>query len=78
MAKRLTHVDDAGRPAMVDVSGKEVTAREAVAECVVRFPAAVAGTLRADGMATKKGADTAGATCTGWSPTRRSSPARWR
>ena len=56
MAKRLTHVDDAGRPAMVDVSGKEVTAREAVAECVVRFPAAVAGTLRADGMATKKGA----------------------
>ena len=61
MAKRLTHVDAAGRPAMVDVSDKAVTAREAVAECLVRFPAAVAETLRAGGMATKKGpvADTA-------------------
>ena len=56
MAKKLTHVDDAGRPAMVDVSGKEVTAREAVAECLLRFPPAVAETLRGAGMATKKGA----------------------
>ena len=56
MAKRLTHVDGKGRPAMVDVSDKAVTAREAVAECAVRFPAAVAEALRAGGMATKKGA----------------------
>ena len=32
---------------MVDVSAKAVTAREARAECLVRFPAAVAKQLRA-------------------------------
>jgi cyclic pyranopterin phosphate synthase len=52
----LTHVDAAGRPAMVDVSAKPATAREAVAECRVRFPAAVASALRKSGMATAKGA----------------------
>lgn len=31
-AKRLTHLDEEGRPRMVDVGGKEVTARIAVAE----------------------------------------------
>jgi cyclic pyranopterin monophosphate synthase len=51
----LTHVDAAGRPAMVDVSGKAVTAREAVAECRVRFPAAVAMQLRASGLKSAKG-----------------------
>ena len=56
MAKaKLTHVDAAGRPAMVDVSAKAPTAREAVAECRVRFPAAVAKQLRAAGMASAKG-----------------------
>jgi cyclic pyranopterin phosphate synthase len=54
--KTLSHVDAAGRPAMVDVAGKATTAREAVAECRVRFPAAVAAALRDGGMATKKGA----------------------
>jgi len=53
--KTLTHVDPAGRPAMVDVSGKAVTAREAVAECRVRFPAAVAAQLRASGLRSAKG-----------------------
>lgn len=52
----LTHVDAAGRPAMVDVSAKAATAREAAAECRVRFPAAVASALRKAGMATAKGA----------------------
>jgi cyclic pyranopterin phosphate synthase len=33
--RRLTHVDRTGRPRMVDVSGKAVTARRAVAEGVV-------------------------------------------
>ena len=54
--RKLTHVDKAGRPAMVDISAKAVTAREAVAECRVRFPAAVAASLRKAGMATAKGA----------------------
>ncbi|MBY4596740.1 cyclic pyranopterin monophosphate synthase MoaC [bacterium BD-1] len=53
---KLTHLDDAGRPAMVDVSAKPATAREAVAECRVRFPAAVAQALRKGGMKTAKGA----------------------
>ena len=34
---RLTHLDDAGRARMVDVSGKPATAREAVAEGLVRM-----------------------------------------
>ena len=52
---KLTHVDAAGHPAMVDVSGKAVTAREARAECRVRFPATVALQLRTSGMGTAKG-----------------------
>lgn len=57
MAKaKLTHLDAAGRPAMVDVSAKATTAREAVAECRLRFPPAVAVALRAAGMSTAKGA----------------------
>jgi cyclic pyranopterin phosphate synthase len=51
----LTHVDEQGRPAMVDVGAKAVTHRTASAESRVRFPAAVAETLRAAGFATKKG-----------------------
>lgn len=52
----LTHLDSHGRPAMVDVSAKPPSARDALAECRVRFPAAVAERLRAQGMATAKGA----------------------
>ena len=40
--RRLTHLDDQGRARMVDVTAKPVTARQAVARCVVRAePAAV-------------------------------------
>jgi cyclic pyranopterin phosphate synthase len=53
--KQLTHIDPAGRPAMVDVSTKPVTAREAVAECRVRFPQDVAVQLRGNGMKSAKG-----------------------
>lgn len=53
--KKLTHIDPAGRPAMVDVSAKAVTAREAVAECRVRFPADVAAQLRKSGLKSAKG-----------------------
>jgi cyclic pyranopterin phosphate synthase len=35
--RRLTHVDRAGRPRMVDVSSKPVTTRRAVAEATVRL-----------------------------------------
>ena len=54
-ARALTHLDPGGRPAMVDVSAKPVTAREALAECRVRFPVAVAAQLRADGLRSAKG-----------------------
>jgi cyclic pyranopterin phosphate synthase len=37
--RRLTHVDRGGRPRMVDVSDKAVTARRAVAEAVVTLSA---------------------------------------
>jgi len=53
---KLTHVDAEGRPAMVDVSAKAVTSREAVAECRVRFPADVAAQLRKNGLKSAKGA----------------------
>ncbi|WP_426800961.1 cyclic pyranopterin monophosphate synthase MoaC [Xanthomonas campestris] len=52
---RLTHLDDAGLPTMVDVSDKQVTARSATAESRVHFPAAVAAQLRANGLRSAKG-----------------------
>ena len=55
MKRGITHLDAAGRPAMVDVSGKAATAREAVAECKVRFPRDVAAQLRANAMRSAKG-----------------------
>jgi cyclic pyranopterin phosphate synthase len=51
----LSHVDDQSRPTMVDVTGKPVTRRTAVAEARVRFPADAAAALRAGGFATAKG-----------------------
>ena len=53
--RELTHVDRQGRPAMVDVSAKAVTVREATAECRVRFPATVAVQLRNSGLRSAKG-----------------------
>lgn len=52
----LTHLDAAGRPAMVDVGDKAVTARTASASADVRFPKAVAEQLRAQAMRSAKGA----------------------
>jgi cyclic pyranopterin phosphate synthase len=51
----LTHIDRAGLPKMVDVSDKAITAREAIAECRVRFPVAVATQLRASKLRSAKG-----------------------
>jgi cyclic pyranopterin monophosphate synthase len=46
---KLTHIDETGRANMVDVSGKAVTAREAVAEGFVRMdPATLALALSGD------------------------------
>ncbi len=53
--KILTHLDAAGLPSMVDVSGKVVTARAATAECRVRFPKEVAAQLHASGLRSAKG-----------------------
>jgi len=55
-AEKLTHVDPSGKPTMVDISDKAVTARTATASCVVAFPPEVARTLRGGGLRTKKGA----------------------
>ena len=46
MTDRLTHVDDAGAARMVDVSGKDVTAREAVAAGRVLVSEQVVSLLR--------------------------------
>ena len=53
--KAITHLDPDGMPAMVDVSAKATTTRDAQAECRVKFPAAVAAQLRASGLKSAKG-----------------------
>jgi cyclic pyranopterin phosphate synthase len=52
---KLTHLDAANRPTMVDVGDKAITRREASAEALVRLPAAVARELKRTGHRTKKG-----------------------
>jgi cyclic pyranopterin monophosphate synthase len=53
MSKKLSHVDAAGRIRMVDVGGKPVTAREAVARGRITISAAALRQIRAGTM--KKG-----------------------
>ena len=53
---KLSHVDAAGLPRMVDVGAKAVTSRVAVAEATVQFPADVAAELLRTGLRGKKGA----------------------
>lgn len=48
--QRLTHVDESGAARMVDVSAKDVTAREAVARGRVSVSAQVVSLLRGDGV----------------------------
>jgi cyclic pyranopterin phosphate synthase len=52
---KLTHLDAANRPTMVDVGDKAITRREATAEAMVHLPAAVARELKRTGHRTKKG-----------------------
>jgi cyclic pyranopterin phosphate synthase len=49
-SRRLTHVDDTGAARMVDVSGKEPTAREATAAGTVLVSAEVVRLLRGEGV----------------------------
>jgi cyclic pyranopterin phosphate synthase len=51
----FSHLDSEQRPTMVDVGGKDPTARTAVAEARVRFPPAVAAALRDAGHRSPKG-----------------------
>ena len=55
MPSSFSHIDSDNRPTMVDVGDKAVTKRTATAESRVRFPAAVAAALRAQGFSTAKG-----------------------
>lgn len=54
-SKKLTHLDAANRPTMVDVGSKVATAREASAEALVKLPPAVSRELARTGHRTKKG-----------------------
>lgn len=54
-ASDLSHVDAQGRPRMVDVGGKAVTRREAVARTLIRLPEAVASRLADGELTTAKG-----------------------
>ncbi len=47
----LTHIDDAGRPRMVDVTGKSDTQREAVAKGMVRMKPATFDLIKKGGVA---------------------------
>ena len=53
MEHQLTHVDERGAAHMVDVSAKDVTLREATAECFVRMAPATIDAIRSDSL--KKG-----------------------
>ncbi len=55
-SSKLTHLDDARQPQMIDVGGKAVTRRTAQAQARVVFPAAVAAQLHGAGYVTPKGA----------------------
>ena len=51
----LTHIDNDNRPQMVDVSGKEVTSREAIASGMVRIGKTIMQELVSGEISTKKG-----------------------
>ncbi len=52
---KLSHVDDANQPTMVDVGDKTATDREARARTLVNLPAPVMAVLDGQEIATKKG-----------------------
>lgn len=50
----FTHLDKDGQPAIVDVGGKKITSRKAVAQAVISLPEAVLHALQQDDFKTKK------------------------
>jgi cyclic pyranopterin phosphate synthase len=52
---KLSHIDEQNRPVMVDVSGKNVTARAAHARSIVEFPSDIAHRLTDGDIRTAKG-----------------------
>jgi len=52
---KLSHIDAGNRPTMVDVSGKNVTAREAHAQTIVRLPDIILEHISGNEIGTKKG-----------------------
>lgn len=52
---KLSHVDEANRPSMVDVGDKSATDRTAVARSIVTLPPEVLAVLSGDEIASKKG-----------------------
>jgi cyclic pyranopterin phosphate synthase len=52
---KLSHVDGQNRPAMVDVSAKAVSDREATARSIVHLPDAVRAAIDGDEIHSKKG-----------------------
>jgi cyclic pyranopterin phosphate synthase len=58
MSKKLTHLDAAGNPSMVDVGAKNITVREAIAQSIVWLPKEVMDLLLKEDkteIQTKKG-----------------------
>ncbi len=51
----FTHLNKNGEPAIVDVGGKKVTHRKAVAQAIISLPNNVLEALQKDGFQTKKG-----------------------
>ena len=51
----FSHLNKNYQPAMVDVGGKKVTRRKAVAACIIALPAQVLEMLQKDDFTTKKG-----------------------
>ena len=52
---KLSHIDNAGRPTMVDVGDKTATERTATARSIVRLPPEVLAALDGDEIMAKKG-----------------------
>jgi cyclic pyranopterin phosphate synthase len=55
MSQKFSHIDSSGNPSMVDVGGKQVTARSATARCTIELPAEVIEQIERNELQTKKG-----------------------
>jgi cyclic pyranopterin phosphate synthase len=58
MSDKLSHIDESGNAAMVDVSAKEATTRIAIASGKISFPPEVFETLKSQDFLSKKGSIT--------------------